>query len=406
MARAAFYLFAAGATLALLSLALVGGAGREETAIVAAALAAYALAAVYLVGFDRVPAWVFQATTIAASVLIAFATYFGGDTALAYPLFYLWVVLYALYFFGWPQAAMQIAFVVVACALVFRLLEDPRLNSASTLIAGGTLLVVGAMALLVKARLERQNERLRELDRQKDELVSLVSHELKTPLTSIRGYLDLMLRDAHSLPPEERRYLAMVDRNVDRLLHVLGDLLFLAQVDEKRLTLEIEAVDLAALVEETVEAFRPLADAKRITLESTLEPVPSFAGDPVRLSQVLDNLLSNAIKFTPAGGRVSARAFARGKTAFIEVADSGIGIPERDQRRVFERFFRASNADEQPVSGTGLGLPVAKAIAAAHRGELTLESEEGIGTTARIALPLGLSMNGRRAPVLQVAGGR
>ena len=348
----------------------------------------------------------FPATTIAASGLTAFITSFGGATALAYPLFYLWVVLYALYFFRWPQAAMQIVFVFLTSTLVFHLLEDPRFNSANALIAAGTLLVVGAMALLVKARLERQNERLRELDRQKDELVSLVSHELKTPLTSIRGYLDLILRDLDSLPEEQRRYLRVVDRNVDRLLHVLGDLLFLAQVDEKRLTLELDAVDLPTLVEESVNAYRPLADAKRIALEPAVEPIPEIAGDAVRIGQLVDNLLSNAIKFTPEGGRVSVRALTRGTKAVVEVVDSGIGIPPADLARVFERFYRARNADEEAPSGTGLGLPVAQAIADAHGGELILESEEGAGTTARIALPLGLGANRRFAPALQAAGGR
>jgi signal transduction histidine kinase len=402
MARTAFYLYLAGGTLGFASLALPGGTTDEETAIVEAASIAYALAALYLVGFDRLPAWVYQVTTVCATAVITWATYVGGQTASAYPLFYLWVVLYALYFFPWREAAAHSAFVALAYGVVVYG-ADRTFSSAYALMTAGTIFVVGVMALLIKARLEgllarldrsnkalaHQNERLRELDRQKDELVSVVSHELKTPLTSIRGYLDLVLEEADALPGEYRTFLDVVDRNVDRLLHVLADLLFLAQVDEKRLALAIQHVDLAALVENCARSYRPLAEKKGVELECAVNALGSVAADEVRLAQVVDNLLSNAVKFTPPRGRVDVAALRRDGRAVVEVRDSGMGIPESEQSRVFERFFRGSNADEAAPSGTGLGLPIAKAVVDAHGGELTLESEEGVGTTARIVLPLG-----------------
>ncbi|MEK6275351.1 MAG: ATP-binding protein [Actinomycetota bacterium] len=235
-----------------------------------------------------------------------------------------------------------------------------------------------------------QNKRLRELDRLKDEFLSLVSHELRTPLTSIRGYLDLVLdEEAGDLNTEQRRFLEAVERNSGRLLRLVGDLLFVAQADAGRLSLEQAKVDLVGLAAECVEAATPAAAEKSISLVLDAAPVPAFVGDRGRLAQVLDNLISNALKFTPEGGSVEVSTKVTGDRIWIEVADTGMGIPVADHPRLFERFFRSSTADERAISGTGLGLAIVKAIVEAHNGEITIDSKEGQGTTFRVALPLG-----------------
>jgi PAS domain S-box-containing protein len=238
--------------------------------------------------------------------------------------------------------------------------------------------------------LEReQNERLRELDRLKDEFVALVSHELRTPLTSIRGYLELVLDgEAGDVTDEQRQFLAVVERNADRLLALVGDLLFLAQIEAGKLSLDVGAVDLSAVASESVDAARPLADEKGITLSLAVGPVPLLAGDGARIGQLVDNLVSNAIKFTPEDGRVDVRARARNGTAVIEIRDSGIGIPADEQERLFERFFRSSNAAERQIPGTGLGLAISKAIAEAHGGQIAVTSEVDVGTTFKVSLPI------------------
>ncbi len=234
-----------------------------------------------------------------------------------------------------------------------------------------------------------QNERLRELDRLKDEFIALVSHELRTPLTSIRGYTELLLDgEAGKLTDEQRKFLGVVERNSHRLLHLVGDLLFLAQVEAGKLVLEVGEFDLGAVASESVETARPQAEAKAITLTLATGPVPVVTGDRARVAQLLDNLVSNAVKFTPEGGRVDVRVRAREDQAIIEVRDSGMGIPADEQEFLFERFFRSSTATEQAIQGTGLGLAISKAIVEAHGGEITVASEEGTGTTFRIALPL------------------
>jgi signal transduction histidine kinase len=244
-----------------------------------------------------------------------------------------------------------------------------------------------AEAESVQRLLAEQNERLRELDGLKDEFVSLVSHELRTPLTSIRGYLEILLADG-VLGDEHRRYLGIVDRNSERLLHLISDLLFLAQVDAGKLDFELGPVDLEEIVEECVETSLPTAGAKGIALTARTERVPKLQGDRARLVQVLDNLVSNALKFTPSGGRVEVRLQAVDGAAVVEIEDTGLGLAEDEQDKLFERFFRSSRAAENAIPGTGLGLAIAKAIVERHGGRIELDSTLNVGTTVRVELPL------------------
>jgi PAS domain S-box-containing protein len=246
-----------------------------------------------------------------------------------------------------------------------------------------------AVAEAAQRDLAAQNERLRELDRLKDEFIALVSHELRTPLTSIRGYTELLLDgEAGDLTDDQRQFLGVVDRNSHRLLHLVGDLLFLAQVEAGKLVLEVGAVDLGTVASESVETARPQAEAKEITLTLATGPVPLIAGDRARIAQLLDNLVSNAIKFTPEKGRVDVRVLTLKNQAVLEVRDSGMGIPAGEQEFLFQRFYRTSTATKQAIQGTGLGLAISKAIAEAHSGRITVASQQGSGATFRVALPL------------------
>ena len=272
-----------------------------------------------------------------------------------------------------------------------RLREDAE-ERGSLLVAERT---ARAEAEAAQELLAAQNDRLRELDRLKDEFISLVSHELRTPLTSIRGYLEL-LREDGKLDDDQLRYVGIVDRNSERLLHLVSDLLFLAQVDAGKLRFELRPVDLEALVADCVEASLPTAAAKEIELTASTQELPvQLQGDPARLAQVLDNLVSNALKFTPSGGRVQVSLEAVDGVAIVEVSDTGLGLAEDEQDQLFERFFRSSRASENAIPGTGLGLAIAKTIVERHGGRIRLESAVDVGTTVRVELPLSLSESGR-----------
>ena len=234
--------------------------------------------------------------------------------------------------------------------------------------------------------LTEQNERLREADRLKDEFVALISHDLRTPLTSITGYVELALED--DLSDEVRGFLDVVARNSERLLALVNDLLFVARLQAGEMSLERTEVDLADVVRDAVHALEPRAAAKGITLTCTVDSVPALRADRGRVLQVLDNLVSNAVKFTPEGGFVHVSVRRDAGCVAVEVTDSGIGIPPEAQRRLFERFYRAENAVERQVPGTGLGLYISRAIADAHEGRLTVRSELGQGSTFRLELPL------------------
>jgi PAS domain S-box-containing protein len=234
--------------------------------------------------------------------------------------------------------------------------------------------------------LERQNHQLRQLDRLKDEFVALVSHELRTPLTSIRGYLELINEDTN-LTDEQTRFLETIDRNAQRLQRVVGDLLFVAQVEAGKLSLELSAVDLNAIAEEAVHAAQPSAAAKAIALTIEIGELPVVQGDRARLAQVLDNFVSNAIKFTPSGGAVSVTTRLLPGEVEVVISDTGMGIPTDELPLLFQRFFRAERATSGAIPGTGLGLAIAKAIVTGHGGRIRVESEDGAGATFRVILP-------------------
>ena len=267
------------------------------------------------------------------------------------------------------------------------------------LIAGGLAIAGGLTFSLYAVRLVRSigshNDRLTELDRMKDDFVASVSHELWTPLTSIRGYLELLREgEAGELTGAQHEFVAIVERNADRLLRLVGDLLFVAQVEAGKIALDPGLTDIEELVRQAVDTARPAATEKGIAvdLDLAVDGVSELHADRARLGQVLDNLISNALKFTPTGGHVTVRTSQDADAIVIEVSDDGMGMSPADVNQLFERFFRTASATKQAIQGTGLGLAIVKAIVEAHHGVIKVQSIAGAGTIFRVELPRSLEL--------------
>jgi signal transduction histidine kinase len=245
------------------------------------------------------------------------------------------------------------------------------------------LLVLMRLGVVIRG-LEEARAELREQNRLKDELISVVSHDLRTPLTSIMGYLELVADEED--PETARTFLDVVRRNTARLHRLVEDLLFVSRVQAGREALELEPVCLGGVVRDTVAASRPAAAAAEVELTCVVETDDVVLVDAHRMAEVLENLLSNALKFTPPGGRIGVVARREHGVLAISVADTGVGIAEEDRQHLFDRFFRASGTDGIP--GAGLGLSIVKAIVDAHGGAVAVRSAVGAGTTFEVRLPL------------------
>jgi PAS domain S-box-containing protein len=229
-----------------------------------------------------------------------------------------------------------------------------------------------------------------EIERAKQEFFGSVSHELRTPLTSIIAYTELLQDfDSDNLSDEGRKALEVIDRNAQRELRLVGDMLLVTRIQEGGFSIQPGEVDLGLVVEDAIDAARRPAESAGLELRAEIDTgVPEMTGDPHRLGQAIDNLLSNAIKFTPGGGWIAVRLHRRGDMAIVDVEDSGLGIPEDEQKRLFDRLYRASSALQHQIQGIGIGLSIVKAIAEAHGGSVKVESEEGRGTTFTLEIPL------------------
>lgn len=246
---------------------------------------------------------------------------------------------------------------------------------------------------LTHARLYKQEaemvRQLRELDQAQSDFVSSVSHELRTPLTSIRGYVEMLADgDAGELDAEQLEMLAVVERNADRLLALIEDLLTLSRIESGSFRAALAPVHLSEITEALLAEMDAQPSGNGVQLISEIDSdLPPVLGDASQLERVLMNLLSNAIKFSPDGGLVRVRASVDGDEVVLEVSDEGVGIPLEDQDKLFNRFFRSSVAQERAIQGTGLGLVIVKSIVENHHGRIDVCSRPGEGTRFSVRLP-------------------
>ena len=240
----------------------------------------------------------------------------------------------------------------------------------------------------VIAVLQDITEQQRLEDMRKD-FVANVSHELRTPLTSIKSYSETLLDGAMEDRETTQSFLSVINSEADRMTRLVKDLLQLSRLDNQQMMWSFEAISLEDLVRSSVERMKLEAKSKKQSLECfVLCEIPDIQGDYGRLEQVVFNILSNAIKYTPERGTVTVYIGKIVNDVYFKVTDTGIGIPESDLNRIFERFYRVDKARSRELGGTGLGLSIAKEIVEAHSGIITISSQEGIGTEITVRLPL------------------
>lgn len=244
--------------------------------------------------------------------------------------------------------------------------------------------------LLGEVRVVHDVTKEREIEEMKDEFFSTISHDLRTPLFSIQGFVRLILDG--EVPDEEtqREFLGIIGRQAEQLAQLVNNLLNISRLESGKLEMECVSVQLRDVLEQSASKLRGMARAKDITLETDLPASLSLvSGDPAWLEQVVTNLVGNAIKFTPKGGRVTIGARASPNEVLVEVSDTGVGIPDAALDRIFDKFYQVPNASDQRYEGTGLGLHIAKQIVERHDGRIWAESTLGQGSTFRFTLPPG-----------------
>jgi signal transduction histidine kinase len=236
-------------------------------------------------------------------------------------------------------------------------------------------------------------EQVRAANKAKTEFMSIAAHELKIPMTSIKGYGKLMeMGAAGALSEKQGEFLNVIGNNVDRMARLVQDLLDVSRIEEGRIRLEIQDVKIQEIVEEVLETVKTQIENKHLKLTVEVEPeLPELRADYGRVMQIMTNLISNAYKYTPEGGQVwvIAEPYHNGDLQGISVMikDTGYGISEQDQGQLFTNFFRASDENIRNEPGTGLGLAITKKMIESHGGELTFQSELGKGSTFTFTLP-------------------
>lgn len=232
------------------------------------------------------------------------------------------------------------------------------------------------------------NEKLKELDKLKDEFLNMTSHELKNPLTPILSYLDMLSKGSlGELSPKQKGAVDIVSRNTERLKRLIFDILDIAKLESKRMKFDMQKVDLEKIIKNLMNDMQPFAQEKNIKIIGNIGKLPKIIGDESRLLQVLTNLINNAIKFSHETGKVKISANRKKNNILVIIKDNGIGIAKKDMPNLFKKFYQADSGIIKK-SGTGLGLAICKGIIEAHRGKIWVDSKLGKGTQVSFTMPV------------------
>lgn len=236
-------------------------------------------------------------------------------------------------------------------------------------------------------KLEKSYEELIETDRIKTEFISNITHELLTPLTSIRGFVELLDDETMGkINPEQKKSLEIILRNSDRLIRLIKELLDISQLENNKLGMQFRLVSLNSILLKSIQDIYPQANDKKIVIIKDIQQLPEIWGDEERLIQVITNLFMNAIKFTDQNGKITVSATDDTQNVKISISDTGIGIPAEKLKTIFDRFYQVDGSSSRKYGGIGIGLSICKSIINKHYGSIWAESD-GLGSTFHISIP-------------------
>ena len=276
-----------------------------------------------------------------------------------------------------------IVLVISAYAIGTRYIEDPMLVALIILSSAVVLLIVAFV-------ITDSFERLAQANRLKSEFVSIVSHQLRTPLSNLKWTLELLMSGRiGKIEGKQLEYFSIIKENSERMSELVKDLLIVSRIETAKLHLKKIRFSLERIAEESVKEYSPLARASNVEIEFSSEKgLPEILADPSQIRLVIENLLDNAVRYTKGRGVVRVRVGKRGKNIYFEIRDEGIGIPREDQKYIFQKFFRANNVLKYQTQGTGLGLYIVKSIVERSGGSIGFLSQEGKGSTFWFTLPI------------------
>lgn len=272
--------------------------------------------------------------------------------------------------------------------------------------AAFAVLIMSGVLLIITYTIVQGFEKVAEASRMKTEFISIVSHQLRTPITNMRWSVDMLLSgrlDNIALSEKHQEYFKIINQNIGRMNDLVQDLLMVSRLEQGRLPLKLEAIDLVEFVREMVKRFEPTAQAAKVTLILSTNPSPEVKpgtnptnnsnrprvlADASQLKIILENFISNAIRYSKSGGTVNVDIKQKNKEAQVLVKDEGIGIPQEDQKFIGQKFFRAENARTHQPQGTGLGLSVSRALLERLGGKMGFKSQENKGSTFWFTLPI------------------
>jgi signal transduction histidine kinase len=244
--------------------------------------------------------------------------------------------------------------------------------------------------LEIQNHIKRENIELKKQDTLKTTFFNISSHELKTPLTSIKGYTQMLIKEQFgTINEQQKKVLEVLKRNTDHLDHLINNCLSLVQLQAGTMKVMVEKIPIKSLIENTMDIMYPLADSKKIRMNVQLaDGLPSLSIDVDKIKQVLINIIGNAIKFSPKGTSININVKKKNDYILFEIQDFGFGIPANEHKKIFDMFFRSESIRNKNIKGTGLGLPISKAIIEAHGGRIWVDSKIDKGSTFSFTLPI------------------